>query len=43
MDRSRGLCRTAAWATIQRDMLDRHPWITQMPMPEAEQGSNERR
>jgi len=20
------------WATIQRDMLDRHPWITQMPM-----------
>lgn len=21
------------WALIQRDMLDRHPWITQMPMP----------
>ena len=21
-----------AWAVIQRDMLDRHPWITQMPM-----------
>jgi AcrR family transcriptional regulator len=20
------------WAVIQRDMLDRHPWITQMPM-----------
>ena len=20
------------WATIQREMLDRHPWITQMPM-----------
>ena len=25
--------RLRAWATIQRDMLDRHPWITQMPMP----------
>jgi hypothetical protein len=21
------------WAVIQRDMLDQHPWITQMPMP----------
>ncbi len=21
------------WSVIQRDMLDRHPWITQMPMP----------
>jgi hypothetical protein len=20
------------WATIQREMIDRHPWITQMPM-----------
>ena len=20
------------WAVIQRDMMDRHPWITQMPM-----------
>jgi AcrR family transcriptional regulator len=20
------------WATVQRDMMDRHPWITQMPM-----------
>jgi AcrR family transcriptional regulator len=25
--------RLKAWATIQRDMLDRHAWITQMPMP----------
>lgn len=24
--------RLRTWATIQRDMLDRHPWITQMPM-----------
>ncbi len=24
--------RLRAWAMIQRDMLDRHPWITQMPM-----------
>jgi AcrR family transcriptional regulator len=24
--------RLLAWATIQRDMIDRHPWITQMPM-----------
>jgi AcrR family transcriptional regulator len=25
--------RLRAWAVIQRDMLDRHPWITQLPMP----------
>lgn len=25
--------RLRAWALIQRDALDRHPWITQMPMP----------
>ena len=24
--------RLRAWAVIQRDMIDRHPWITQMPM-----------
>ena len=24
--------RLRMWATIQRDMLDRHPWLTQMPM-----------
>ncbi len=24
--------RLRQWALIQRDMLDRHPWITQMPM-----------
>ena len=24
--------RLRAWAVIQRDMLDRHPWLTQMPM-----------
>ena len=24
--------RLREWATVQRDMLDRHPWITQMPM-----------
>lgn len=24
--------RLRAWAAIQRDMIDRHPWITQMPM-----------
>jgi AcrR family transcriptional regulator len=24
--------RLRAWATLQRDMLDRHPWLTQMPM-----------
>ena len=25
--------RLRSWAVIQRDMLDIHPWITQMPMP----------
>ena len=25
--------RLRSWAVIQRDMLDRHPWITQLPMP----------
>ncbi len=25
--------RLLSWATIQRDMLDIHPWITQLPMP----------
>jgi AcrR family transcriptional regulator len=25
--------RVRSWAVIQREMLDRHPWITQMPMP----------
>jgi len=24
--------RLRAWAIVQRDMLDRHPWLTQMPM-----------
>jgi AcrR family transcriptional regulator len=24
--------RLASWAIVQREMLDRHPWITQMPM-----------
>jgi AcrR family transcriptional regulator len=24
--------RLRTWAIIQRDMLDRHPWVTQMPM-----------
>jgi len=24
--------RLRSWAVIQRDMMDRHPWITQMPM-----------
>ncbi len=24
--------RLRAWATVQREMIDRHPWITQMPM-----------
>src|SRR5215468_8170867 len=24
--------RLRMWAVIQRDMIDRHPWITQMPM-----------
>jgi hypothetical protein len=24
--------RLRAWSIVQRDMLDRHPWITQLPM-----------
>src|ERR1700689_4746318 len=24
--------RLQMWATVQREVLDRHPWITQMPM-----------
>jgi AcrR family transcriptional regulator len=24
--------RLRMWATVQRDMIDRHPWITQLPM-----------
>jgi hypothetical protein len=24
--------RLRMWAVVQRDMLDRHPWLTQMPM-----------
>ena len=24
--------RLRTWATVQREMIDRHPWITQMPM-----------
>jgi AcrR family transcriptional regulator len=24
--------RLRMWATVQRDMLDRHPWLTQMPL-----------
>jgi AcrR family transcriptional regulator len=24
--------RLLMWATVQRDMIDRHPWITQLPM-----------
>jgi AcrR family transcriptional regulator len=28
------------WATIQRDVLDRHPWITQMPMAAPPLGPN---
>ena len=24
--------RLRMWATVQREMLDRHPWVTQMPM-----------
>ena len=32
--------RLRAWAAIQRDMLDRHPWITQMPMAAPPVGPN---
>ena len=28
------------WAIIQRDVLDRHPWITQMPMAAPPAGPN---
>jgi hypothetical protein len=28
------------WATVQREMLDRHPWITQMPMAAPPLGPN---
>jgi len=28
------------WATIQRDVLDRHPWITKMPMAAPPLGPN---
>ncbi len=32
--------RLKAWALVQRDMLDRHPWITQMPMAAPPLGPN---
>jgi AcrR family transcriptional regulator len=32
--------RLRAWAVIQRDMLDLHPWITQMPMAAPPLGPN---
>ncbi len=32
--------RLRSWAVIQRDMLDRHPWITQMPMAAPPVGPN---
>ena len=32
--------RLRAWAVIQREMLDRHPWITQMPMAAPPVGPN---
>jgi AcrR family transcriptional regulator len=32
--------RLRAWAIIQRDMLDLHPWITQMSMPVPPLGPN---
>ena len=32
--------RLRAWAVIQRDMLDLHPWITQMPMAAPPVGPN---
>jgi AcrR family transcriptional regulator len=28
------------WATVQREMMDRHPWITQMPMAAPPLGPN---
>ena len=32
--------RLRRWATVQRDMLDRHPWITEMPMAAPPLGPN---
>jgi AcrR family transcriptional regulator len=32
--------RLRAWAVIQRDMLDRRPWVTQMPMAAPPVGPN---
>ena len=32
--------RLRMWAIIQRDVLDRHPWITQMPMASPPAGPN---
>jgi AcrR family transcriptional regulator len=32
--------RLRTWAVIQRDALDRHPWITQMPMAAPPVGPN---
>jgi AcrR family transcriptional regulator len=32
--------RLRMWATIQREMIDRHPWITQMPMAAPPMGPN---
>jgi AcrR family transcriptional regulator len=32
--------RIRSWAIIQREMLDRHPWITQMPMAAPPLGPN---
>ena len=32
--------RLRMWAIIQRDVLDRHPWITQMPMASPPVGPN---
>lgn len=32
--------RLRTWAIIQRDMLDRHPWVTQMPMAAPPVGPN---
>jgi AcrR family transcriptional regulator len=32
--------RLRRWTTIQRDVIDQHPWITQMPMPAPPTGPN---
>jgi AcrR family transcriptional regulator len=32
--------RLTSWAMVQREMLDRHPWITQMPMAAPPMGPN---